>query len=73
MKSERPVDIERFFEDGTEIDEALGRAAQQARKAHVDAGLPLPIWRDGKTVWLEPEEIERMGEEGVETRRRTER
>ncbi len=58
MKNERRVDIERLFEHGTEIDEALGRAAQQARKAHVDAGLPLPVWRDGKTVWLEPDEID---------------
>ncbi len=68
MRVEPPRDIHRLFEQGTEIDRALSEAARQAREAHKRAGLPMPVWRDGKTVWLAPEEIEAVEPEG---RRRT--
>lgn len=58
MSGEPPANIHQLFEQGTEIDKALGRAARQAREAHKRAGLPLPVWRDGRTVWLTPEEID---------------
>ncbi len=58
MRADPPRDIRRLFEQGTEIGKALSEAARQAREAHKRAGLPMPVWRDGKTVWLAPEEID---------------
>jgi hypothetical protein len=40
------------------IDQALKRGAQKAILQHKRAGLPLIIWRDGKTVSVSAEEIE---------------
>ncbi len=58
MRPDTKPDVEQLFERGTEIDEALRKAARQAREAHKQAGLPLPVWRNGETVLLSPEEIE---------------
>ena len=58
MRPDPKTDIEQLFERGTEIDAALSRAAREAREAHKQAGLPLPVWRDGETVLIAPEEIE---------------
>ncbi len=64
MRTDRQTDIDQLFEQGTEIDKALSEAARQAREAHKRAGLPLTVWRDGKTVLLAPEEIE-VGQPGA--------
>ena len=69
MQTDRRADIEQIFEQGSEIDEALHEAARQAREAHKRAGLPMPVWRDGKTVWLAPDEIDG---DGLGARRRAE-
>ena len=37
---------------------ALRRAAQRARELARRNGVPLVIWRDGKTVHIPPEQIE---------------
>ena len=50
-------DIEALFVDGTEIDEALKQAVREAVLRHKLLGNPIATWRDGKVVWLEPEEI----------------
>lgn len=55
------------------IDEALNEAARDAVKAHKEAGLPLAVWKDGKTMWVEPEEVEshQDGNRSATRRRRT--
>ena len=53
-----PKDIHAIFREGTEIDKAIRKAARLAWLAHKREGLPIPIWKDGKTVWIPPEEIE---------------
>ena len=62
MRRETPTDIDGMFERGTEIDQALRRAARKAREDHRRAGLPLAVWRDGKTVWVPVEELEDPGQ-----------
>jgi hypothetical protein len=39
------------------IDKALEEAAHQALRMHKRLGNPVVIWRDGKVVWVPPEEI----------------
>ena len=50
--------IEKAFRDGAPIDEALRRAVRRALLEHKRAGNPICTWRDGKVVWIPPEEIE---------------
>jgi hypothetical protein len=54
---ERP-DILQLFLEGTQIDAALRRSVEQAKQLYRQAGLPMAIWRDGRTVWVSPDELE---------------
>lgn len=56
-KHRPPVDIDALFEDGEAIDKALQRSAREARRFHKAMGHSIPEWRDGKVVWVPPEEI----------------
>lgn len=58
MGTEETKDIDRIFEEGTSIDEALGQAVREALRVHRQAGNPVVIYRDGRTVWVSVEEIE---------------
>ena len=49
--------IDELFRDGKEIDEAMKKAVQEALRQHKRAGNPVAAWRDGKTVWIQPEDI----------------
>jgi hypothetical protein len=49
--------IDDLFAEGTAIDQALQRAVQRAIWRHRQIGLPIVEWRDGKIVWIPPEEI----------------
>jgi hypothetical protein len=39
------------------IDRALARAVRDALLRHKQAGNPIAVWRDGKVVWIAPEDI----------------
>jgi hypothetical protein len=52
-----PRDIGRLFAEGTAIDRAIARAAAAARREYVRLGRPMPVWQDGRLVWLPPERI----------------
>jgi hypothetical protein len=39
------------------LDKALARAAREAQLEHARMGRPVPESRDGKVVWITPEEI----------------
>ena len=41
-----------------EINKAYERAVREALLKHKRAGNPVPIERDGKLVWLQPDEID---------------
>ena len=63
MADKEPPDITAIFLDGKRIDAAIRKGARQALLAHKREGLPVPMWKDGKTVWVPPEEIEIPEEE----------
>jgi len=50
--------IEILLEDHAAVEAALGRAVRRALLEHKRAGNPICAWRDGKVVWIPPEEIE---------------
>ena len=56
-------DIMALMTEGTEVDKALARGVRDALVRHRQAGVPVVEWRDGKSVWLTPEEIQRRIEE----------
>lgn len=58
MKARKPVDIAAVFDDGRRIDAAFQRAISAARQEHKRAGRAVPEWRDGKVVWIPPDQIE---------------
>jgi hypothetical protein len=58
MNNEEVPDIDALFEDGTQIDQAIVEAAREAILVHRREGRPLPIWKDGGTVWVQPEDVE---------------
>ena len=39
------------------IERALAQAVRDALKRHKQAGNPVAAWRDGRAVWIEPEDI----------------
>jgi hypothetical protein len=58
MERETTKDIAKIFEDGTLIDEALATAVRDAVRMHKLMGNPVAEWRDGKVVWVQPEDIQ---------------
>ncbi len=52
-------DISRIISEGTLIDKAIVLAARNAILEHKQKGQPLVIWRDGKTVLIPPDELDR--------------
>lgn len=56
MKTKRK-DISKLFSDRKMIDKALGKAVRDALLRHKQAGHPVVEWRDGKAVWIAPEDI----------------
>ena len=47
-----------LLRDGDFIDEVLKEAVREALLQHKRAGNPICEWRDGKVVWIPPEEID---------------
>jgi hypothetical protein len=45
------------FREGWPIDRALVKAVREALVVHKRLGHPIATWRDGKVVWIPPEEI----------------
>ena len=58
MKTEAQKDVHRIFvEDGELIDKALQQGVRDAMLRHKRDGLPMVIYRDGKAVWIKPEDL----------------
>ncbi|HEY5619566.1 MAG TPA: hypothetical protein VIK60_16620 [Vicinamibacterales bacterium] len=58
MRTEARKDVHRIFIEERElIDEALQRGVRDAVLRHKRDGLPMVIYRDGKTVWVKPEDL----------------
>ena len=56
MSDSEPT-LKELFEDGRAIDEALKEAARDARRLHKALGNPMATWKDGRVVWIQPEDI----------------
>ena len=58
MAEEKVKDrISEIFEDKEKISQALAKGVHEALLRHKQAGNPVVTWRDGRIVWLKPEEI----------------
>ena len=57
-KTSSGKDIDRIFAVGTPIDDALAQGVHEALRRHKQAGLPIAVWRSGRTVWVPAEQIE---------------
>lgn len=58
MKAETQIDVHRVFvEDRPRIDEALEQGVRDAMIRHKKDGLPVVIYRDGKSVLVKPEDL----------------
>lgn len=66
--SETEPTLDELFEDGRAIDQALLEAARDARRFHKAIGNPMATWRDGRVVWVQPEDI-RVDDELPEERK----
>lgn len=58
MATDIKKDIGTIFREGVEIHRALEVAAREAILHHKQLGQPIPVWRDGKIVFVSPEELE---------------
>jgi hypothetical protein len=47
-----------LMKDKALIQKAMGDAIYDALRRHKLLGQPIVVWRDGKVVWIPPEEIE---------------
>ena len=50
--------IAEIMAEGKLVDAALVTGVREALRRHRQAGQPVAEWRDGKTVWVAPDEIE---------------
>jgi hypothetical protein len=50
-------DLDAILADTGRIEAALRSAVRGALRDHKQAGNPIAVWRDGRVVWLPPEEI----------------
>ena len=59
MSEERKTDLAPAdrVDDIPRILEALQQAVQEALQRHKRDGNPVAVWRDGRVVWIPPEEI----------------
>ena len=57
MAAEIDKDVSLIMKEGKLVDAALTAGVREALVRHVQAGLPVVEWRDGKCVWLTPDEI----------------
>ncbi len=55
--SETKKNIDNLFSNGNEIDKALKEAVKKALLQHKKEGNPVVSWKDGKVVWIQPEDI----------------
>lgn len=55
IRSDTSHDIESRIRDSAGIHEALRRSVADAVRRHVLCGRQVPIWLDGRVVWITPE------------------
>jgi len=59
MKPEDRKDPHRILlEEGSVIDEALKKGVRDALLRHKRAGLPVVVYQDGNTIWIDPKDLD---------------
>lgn len=58
MKAAQHDHIEEMLADKERIKAAVENAVREAIRKHKQAGNPIVAMKDGKMVWLQPDEIE---------------
>jgi hypothetical protein len=61
MRARKTPDISEAFAQGRVIDTAMARGVRDALRQHKQAGNPVAEWRDGRTVWIPPAQIQVNG------------
>ena len=56
--NESRPDIDALFRHGVEIDRAMLRASRNAMRMHKLLGHSIPVWSNGRVVWIPPDEIQ---------------
>jgi hypothetical protein len=49
--------IEQILRDGRRVERAAQRGVRDVLRMHKLLGNPVATWRDGKVVWIAPEDI----------------
>jgi hypothetical protein len=57
VRNTKTKDIGEIFRQRTPIDKALREAARSALRFHKRIGNPVAAWKNGKVVWIQPEDI----------------
>jgi hypothetical protein len=57
VKEKHRDKIAEAFSNPEKITQAVAKGVRDALLKHKQAGNPIVVWRDGKIVWLDPEEI----------------
>jgi len=57
VKEKHRDKIAEAFSNPEKITQAVAKGVRDALLKHKQAGNPIVVWRDGKIVWLKPEEI----------------
>ena len=57
MADKRRVDIARLLQEDEPVKEAIRLGIREAMKRHIAGGVPMVTWRDGKIVYIQPEEL----------------
>ncbi len=57
VKEEHRDKITQAFADPEKITQALAQGVRDALLKHKRAGNSIVVWREGKAVWIKPEEI----------------
>lgn len=58
MKANGKISVSDRMRDSKGMEDAMAEAIQETVREHKLLGFPIVVWRDGKVVWVPPEEIE---------------
>jgi hypothetical protein len=58
MKPNGKISVSERMRDGKGMAKAMGEAIRETVREHKLLGYPIVVWKDGKVVWVPPEEIE---------------
>jgi hypothetical protein len=60
MDNKKNVDIESLIQDGKPVTDAIRRGGLEAMKRHIQAGIPMAAYKDGRVIRISPEELTEM-------------